>query len=93
MLAVLARDGKLVASRLVDELGVSEDTVRRDLRDLAARGLVQRVHGGALPPAPQPGSFADRRSAPSLLVPAGSCMVLHDSGFDARAAGMIGRLR
>jgi DeoR/GlpR family transcriptional regulator of sugar metabolism len=61
MLAVLARDGKLVASRLVEELRVSEDTVRRDLRDLAARGLVQRVHGGALPPAPQPGSFADRR--------------------------------
>jgi DeoR/GlpR family transcriptional regulator of sugar metabolism len=61
MLAVLARDGKLVASRLVDELGVSEDTVRRDLRDLAARGLVQRVHGGALPPAPQPGTFTDRQ--------------------------------
>jgi DeoR/GlpR family transcriptional regulator of sugar metabolism len=61
MLAVLERDGKLVASRLVEELGVSEDTVRRDLRDLAARGLVQRVHGGALPPAPQPGSFAVRR--------------------------------
>jgi len=60
MLAVLARDGKLVASRLVEELGVSEDTVRRDLRDLAARGLVQRVHGGALPPAPQPGTFAHR---------------------------------
>ena len=61
MLAVLERDGKLAASRLVEELGVSEDTVRRDLRELAARGLVQRVHGGALPPAPQPGSFADRR--------------------------------
>jgi DeoR/GlpR family transcriptional regulator of sugar metabolism len=61
MLAVLARDGKLLASRLGEELGVSEDTVRRDLRELAARGLVQRVHGGALPPAPQPGSFADRQ--------------------------------
>jgi DeoR/GlpR family transcriptional regulator of sugar metabolism len=61
MLAVLERDGKLVASRLVEELGVSEDTVRRDLRDLAARGLVQRVHGGALKPAPQPGSFATRQ--------------------------------
>ena len=52
------RDGKVVAARLVEELGVSEDTVRRDLRELAAQGLVQRVHGGALPPAPQPGSFA-----------------------------------
>jgi DeoR/GlpR family transcriptional regulator of sugar metabolism len=40
---------------------VSEDTVRRDLRELAAQGLVQRVHGGAMPPAPQPGDFAVRR--------------------------------
>jgi DeoR/GlpR family transcriptional regulator of sugar metabolism len=61
ILAALARDGKVVAARLVEELGVSEDTVRRDLRELAAQGLVQRVHGGALPPAPQPGSFAHRR--------------------------------
>jgi DeoR/GlpR family transcriptional regulator of sugar metabolism len=61
ILAALRRDGKVVAARLVDELGVSEDTVRRDLRELAAQGLVQRVHGGALPPAPQPGSFAHRR--------------------------------
>ena len=61
ILASLARDGKVVAARLVAELGVSEDTIRRDLRELAAQGLVQRVHGGALPPAPQPGSFADRR--------------------------------
>jgi DeoR/GlpR family transcriptional regulator of sugar metabolism len=57
----LASDGKVVAARLVEELGVSEDTVRRDLRELAAQGLVQRVHGGALPPAPQPGSFTHRR--------------------------------
>jgi DeoR/GlpR family transcriptional regulator of sugar metabolism len=61
ILTVLARDGKVVAARLVAELGVSEDTIRRDLRELAAQGLVQRVHGGALPPAPQPGSFAHRR--------------------------------
>jgi DeoR/GlpR family transcriptional regulator of sugar metabolism len=61
ILSVLARDGKVVAARLVAELGVSEDTIRRDLRELAAQGLVQRVHGGALAPAPQPGSFAHRR--------------------------------
>jgi len=61
ILDVLGRDGKVVAARLVDELGVSEDTIRRDLRELAAQGLVQRVHGGALPPAPQPGSFAHRQ--------------------------------
>ncbi len=60
ILAALQHDGKVVAARLADELGVSEDTIRRDLRELAAHGLVQRVHGGALPPAPQPGSFAHR---------------------------------
>jgi DeoR/GlpR family transcriptional regulator of sugar metabolism len=60
ILAALARDGKVVAARLVAELGVSEDTVRRDLRELAAQGLVQRVHGGALAPAPQPGTFTHR---------------------------------
>src|SRR3982750_3976041 len=65
ILDALARDGKVVAARLVNELGVSEDTVRRDLRELAAQGLVQRVHGGALPPAPQHGSFADRRGTAS----------------------------
>ena len=61
ILTRLERDGKVVASELVDALGVSEDTVRRDLRELASGGLVQRVHGGALPPAPQLGSFATRR--------------------------------
>ena len=50
ILGRLERDGKVVASELVLSLGVSEDTVRRDLRDLAGQGLVQRVHGGALPP-------------------------------------------
>jgi DeoR/GlpR family transcriptional regulator of sugar metabolism len=62
ILVRLGRDGKVVASQLVRELGVSEDTVRRDLRELAAGGLVQRVHGGALPPAPETGSFAQRLS-------------------------------
>jgi DeoR/GlpR family transcriptional regulator of sugar metabolism len=49
ILARLERDGKVVASELVGALGVSEDTVRRDLRELAADGLLMRVHGGALP--------------------------------------------
>jgi DeoR/GlpR family transcriptional regulator of sugar metabolism len=60
ILGRLRRDGKVVASELVVSLGVSEDTVRRDLRDLAEQGLLQRVHGGALPAAPPSGSFARR---------------------------------
>jgi DeoR/GlpR family transcriptional regulator of sugar metabolism len=60
ILTRLERDGKVVASELVNALGVSEDTVRRDLRELAAGGLIQRVHGGALPPPPSAISFAQR---------------------------------
>lgn len=60
ILAALSRDGKVVAAQLVREHGVSEDTIRRDLRELASQGLVHRVHGGALAPPPQLGSFAHR---------------------------------
>jgi len=49
ILASLHRDGMVRSVALSARFGVSEDTIRRDLRDLAAAGLVQRVHGGALP--------------------------------------------
>jgi DeoR/GlpR family transcriptional regulator of sugar metabolism len=52
ILAVLRRDRRLVAKEVSRELGLSEDTIRRDLRELAGEGLLQRVHGGALPVAP-----------------------------------------
>jgi len=62
--AILRRldtDGKVRASALSDDLGVSLDTVRRDLAELAAVGLLRRVHGGALPPeSPGPSSFKER---------------------------------
>jgi DeoR/GlpR family transcriptional regulator of sugar metabolism len=45
----LRRDGRIVARDLAAELGLSEDSIRRDLRELAAAGLCQRVYGGALP--------------------------------------------
>jgi DeoR/GlpR family transcriptional regulator of sugar metabolism len=38
-----------VAKDLAHELGVSEDSVRRSLRELAAAGRCQRVYGGAVP--------------------------------------------
>jgi DeoR/GlpR family transcriptional regulator of sugar metabolism len=48
----LRQDGRVLAVNLADAFGASEDTVRRDLRDLAARGLCRRVYGGALPISP-----------------------------------------
>jgi len=40
--------GRVVAAELVTAFAVSEDSIRRDLRELAARGLCRRVYGGAL---------------------------------------------
>jgi len=48
ILAVLASSGRVVATELQRELGVSAYTVRRDLDELADAGRLQRVHGGAL---------------------------------------------
>jgi DeoR/GlpR family transcriptional regulator of sugar metabolism len=44
----LARRGYADLSLLVDELGVSESTVRRDLSHLEDEGVVRRTHGGAV---------------------------------------------
>jgi len=60
ILSVLQRDGNVVAKSLSEELALSEDTIRRDLRELAAEGLLQRVHGGALPVARAEADFAGR---------------------------------
>ncbi|AZQ50360.1 DeoR/GlpR family DNA-binding transcription regulator [Burkholderia cenocepacia] len=62
ILDTLARDGQVLAAELSVQFGVSEDTVRRDLRELAAEGLLQRVHGGALPASPAVAPFAQREA-------------------------------
>jgi DeoR/GlpR family transcriptional regulator of sugar metabolism len=61
ILDVLRRDGQVVAKTLSQTLALSEDTIRRDLRELAAEGLLQRVHGGALPASPAVADFAHRQ--------------------------------
>lgn len=61
ILESLGRDGKVVASELSELLSVSEDTIRRDLRDLARDQKLMRVHGGALPRSPASPSFTVRR--------------------------------
>lgn len=53
-------DGQVSVAALSQEWEVSEDTVRRDLRDMAEEGLVLRVHGGALPASPAVGDYERR---------------------------------
>jgi DeoR/GlpR family transcriptional regulator of sugar metabolism len=65
ILAALKRDGQVVAKTLSESFGVSEDTLRRDLRELAAEGLLQRVHGGALPASAAVGDFVQRQDIAS----------------------------
>jgi DeoR/GlpR family transcriptional regulator of sugar metabolism len=61
----LQRDGQVVAKQISAELNLSEDTIRRDLRELAHEGLLQRVHGGALPASPAVVDFAGRETLAS----------------------------
>ncbi|WP_206795066.1 DeoR/GlpR family DNA-binding transcription regulator [Amycolatopsis sp. MtRt-6] len=87
LLARLAADGKVLAKDVAAELGVSEDSIRRDLRDLAAAGLCQRVYGGALPVSPAVADYASRTTiapdgkarvaaAAAALVRPGSTVIL-----------------
>ncbi|WP_341366014.1 DeoR/GlpR family DNA-binding transcription regulator [Yoonia sp. BS5-3] len=43
-------EGRVAATALATELGVAVQTIRRDLRQLCAAGLLERVHGGAVLP-------------------------------------------
>ena len=61
LLDLLRQTGQIVAKSVSQELGLSEDTIRRDLRELASEGRLQRVHGGALPSSPAVGDFATRQ--------------------------------
>jgi DeoR/GlpR family transcriptional regulator of sugar metabolism len=49
ILELLGIEGRVLAADLSSRYKVSEDTIRRDLRELATSGKIQRVHGGALP--------------------------------------------
>lgn len=49
ILSLLGTEGVVMVSKLSAELGVTEETVRRDLEKLEAKELLRRTHGGALP--------------------------------------------
>ena len=47
--AILEREGAVWVSKLSQELGVTEETIRRDLEKLEKQELLVRTHGGAVP--------------------------------------------
>ncbi|MEM9249993.1 MAG: DeoR/GlpR family DNA-binding transcription regulator [Pseudomonadota bacterium] len=50
IIEILRREGKATVEMLANHFGVTVQTIRRDLTDLAQSGKVDRVHGGAIIP-------------------------------------------
>jgi DeoR family transcriptional regulator, glycerol-3-phosphate regulon repressor len=50
ILEKLAADKRIFVSNLASQFQVAEETIRRDLKELETRGLLRRVHGGAVIP-------------------------------------------
>ncbi|WP_020470301.1 DeoR/GlpR family DNA-binding transcription regulator [Zavarzinella formosa] len=70
-------------AELAARFGVSEDSIRRDLRALADQGLVRRVHGGALPRSPAAIPYGERLEQQPLV----------KQRIAARTAGRLASLR
>jgi DeoR/GlpR family transcriptional regulator of sugar metabolism len=63
ILEAIERDGKVFAADLATAYTTSEDTIRRDLRELDRAGLLRRVHGGAVRAAKAELPFRERVTA------------------------------
>ena len=61
ILRLLQQRGSIRSAALARELGVTDETIRTDLVDMQAQGLLKRVHGGARYILPTPGSDASTR--------------------------------
>jgi len=100
ILSLLHSNQRVSANDLADVLGVSRETVRRDLLELELAGLAERVHGGAVLPSKEgeapfearknAHSRAKRtiaRNAVSLMAPGSSIMV--DAGTTTTTFGEV----
>lgn len=45
---IINQNGRVIVTEMAKELDVTEDTIRKDLTDMNRKGLVKRVHGGAV---------------------------------------------
>ena len=49
ILAEISREGRASVAALAERFAVVGETIRRDLAELERRGVIRRVHGGAIP--------------------------------------------
>ena len=79
----MLRERKMLSSQeLVDELKVSAMTIHRDLRDMAASGLVTKVHGGVAlaRTLPMSGAFSNACALCGGSVSARTALIIHGKG-------------
>jgi DeoR/GlpR family transcriptional regulator of sugar metabolism len=82
ILAIVEDAGAARVSELVEQLGVSDMTVRRDIEKLDSEGLLERVHGGALAIVPRATDEPGFRAKSSL-------MTAEKSAIAAAAADLV----
>ena len=98
ILDTLRSEGQVASGALAQRFGLSEDTIRRDLRALAKDGLCRRTYGGAV--APGGGPLEDRagrdaaekaRLAPRAvgLIRPGQTVLIDAGSTNAAIAGAI----
>ncbi|MGG5260361.1 DeoR/GlpR family DNA-binding transcription regulator [Phycicoccus avicenniae] len=89
ILAIVEERGAARVSELVEQLGVSDMTVRRDIERLDGEGLLERVHGGAVAVAPrvtdEPGF-----TAKSTLMTAEKEAIAHEAARLVQPGATIG---
>jgi DeoR family transcriptional regulator, fructose operon transcriptional repressor len=97
-MTALRATGRVDAAEVAGRLGVTTETVRRDLIDLERQGLLRRVHGGAVPVGPlayepavsaRTGYAAEKaRIATAALahLPAGGAVLIDAGSTTARLA-------
>lgn len=87
ILELLDKDGIVHTAELVKLMGVSSETIRKDLEYLDSQGRLSRVHGGAVPadsgkPADIPGGYI------SLQI-RNSQNLEQKAAITAKAAGLV----
>ncbi len=60
ILEYLSKEHRVTSAELSEYLSVSEDTIRRDLKELSDQGLLKAVRGGAVAPSPMPLHYRKR---------------------------------
>ena len=63
IIETVEKDGRVLAAELARRFATSEDTIRRDLRELDRQGALRRVHGGAIKRAAVLPRFSERQRA------------------------------